>query len=109
MLANTFRALAEHGRKGFYEGPVAEAIVEVVQSLGGHLDMDDLKRHGEVGSEFTAAVPLRLTTDEGDIDLWEHLPNGQGIVAQIALGILQELEKQGKVPKFGPADHNSPA
>lgn len=108
LLAKTFRALAEHGRKGFYEGPVAEAIVEIVQSLGGHLHLDDLKRHGEVGSEFTEAVPLRLTTDDGDIDLWEHPPNGQGIVAQIALGILQELEKEGKIPKFGPEDHNSP-
>lgn len=30
-LAQTFRAVAEHGRKGFYEGRIAEAIVELIQ------------------------------------------------------------------------------
>jgi gamma-glutamyltranspeptidase/glutathione hydrolase len=30
-LANTFKAVAEHGRKGFYEGRIAEAIVELIQ------------------------------------------------------------------------------
>lgn len=27
-LAATFRSVAEHGKKGFYEGRIAEAIVE---------------------------------------------------------------------------------
>lgn len=30
-LANTFKAVAKHGRKGFYEGRIAEAIVELIQ------------------------------------------------------------------------------
>lgn len=109
LLAKTFQALADHGIKGFYEGPIAEAIVEEVQRQGGYLDLDDLRRHGETGSEFTQAVSLRLSTDGGDIELWEHPPNGQGIVAQVALGILQELEGEGKISKTGPRDHNSPA
>ena len=27
-LAKSFRTIAEHGKKGYYEGPIAEAIVE---------------------------------------------------------------------------------
>lgn len=117
MLANTFRLLAEQGKPGFYEGPVAEAIVEVVQSLGGYLSLEDLKQHGKLGSEITEAIPIRLKEHlvstlsarrgSEQIDLWEHPPNGQGIVAQMALGILQELETQGRIPSFKQEDHNS--
>ena len=39
-LASTFRRLAAHGaKKGFYTGPVAEAIVEAVRSRGGVLSL----------------------------------------------------------------------
>lgn len=121
LLAKTFRLLAEKGSKGFYEGSVAQAIVDVTASLGGYLTLDDLQRHGERGSEITEAIPIRLNShlasfgDKGDeanleagaIDLWEHPPNGQGIVAQMALGILQELIGQGKIAKFEPEEHNS--
>ena len=33
-LANTLRKVAAEGKKGFYEGEIAERIVEQVQSLG---------------------------------------------------------------------------
>ena len=111
LLAETFRRLAKHGRAGFYQGPVAEAIVNVTKSLGGYLTLEDLERHGREGSEMTEPVSIRLGpyTESGEVvDLWEHPPNGQGIVAQMALGILQILEKQGKIPKFKREDHNSP-
>ncbi|KAL2871450.1 gamma-glutamyltranspeptidase [Aspergillus lucknowensis] len=35
-LAQTFRALVADGKKGFYEGRVAEELVKVVQDLGGY-------------------------------------------------------------------------
>ncbi len=44
-LANTFRELAKHGKKGFYEGRIAEEIVQVLSGLGGLLTLDDLKNH----------------------------------------------------------------
>jgi gamma-glutamyltranspeptidase/glutathione hydrolase len=117
LLATTFRLLAEQGKPGFYDGLVAEAIVEVTRSLGGRLTLEDLRKHGERGSEFTEAVGIRLDKDmmaQGDqsdgrhIHLWEHPPNGQGIIAQMALGVLQELDRRGQIPKFQPEDHNSP-
>lgn len=140
-LARTFRALGDEGKKGFYTGRVAEALVKVVRDLGGHLDLDDLAHHLEVGSEPVEPISLKFTGQglgggggggggkkgtkrqangeakaaedeeedggEAGVELWEHPPNGQGIVALMALGIMQELEKAGKIPTFTAAEHNS--
>lgn len=110
-LAQTFRALAEQGKPGFYTGRVAEALVAVVRDLGGHLELADLRHHLDAGSEPVAPISLRFRGQgqaEGEgVELWEHPPNGQGIVALMALGILQALEEQGRIPTFAPADFNT--
>jgi gamma-glutamyltranspeptidase/glutathione hydrolase len=112
-IGNTFKLLAKQGKKGFYEGEVAEQLVKVVSDLGGYLTLDDLKHHAETGSEPVDPISLKYTgqgvseSTNGGIELWEHPPNGQGIVALMALGIIQELEKQGKISKWSPKDHNS--
>ncbi|KAL5453299.1 hypothetical protein PMIN06_005559 [Paraphaeosphaeria minitans] len=114
-IANTFKLLAKHGKKGFYEGEVAEQLVKVVSDLGGFLTLDDLKHHAEAGSEPVGPISLKYTgqgvgsNTDGGVELWEHPPNGQGIVALMALGIIQELEKQGKIPTWSHKDHNSTA
>lgn len=111
-LASTFRRVAEHGKKGFYEGFVAEALVKVTSDLGGHLTLEDLKNHADLGSEEVEAITLRfqgqgVNKDHGGVDVWEHPPNGQGIVALMALGILEQLEKDGKIKTWTEKDHNS--
>lgn len=121
-LAQTFRTLAKEGKKGFYQGRIAEEIVKVVQDLGGYLSLDDLKHHAETGSQETEAISLKFTGqkivehqgpgtegEEGNkgVKIWEHPPNGQGIVALMALGILEELERTGKIPQFTEDQHNS--
>jgi gamma-glutamyltranspeptidase/glutathione hydrolase len=111
-LANTFKLLADDGKKGFYEGPVAEALVKVTSDLGAHLTLEDLKNHGEVGSEEVDAITLHykgqdVNKDFDGIKLWEHPPNGQGIVALMALGMLEQIEKAGKIGKWSKKDHNS--
>ncbi|KAH7384491.1 nucleophile aminohydrolase [Pyrenochaeta sp. MPI-SDFR-AT-0127] len=114
-IANTFKLLAKQGKKGFYEGEVAEQLVKVVSDLGGYITLDDLKHHAETGSESVDPISLKYTgqgvggNTNGGIELWEHPPNGQGIVALMALGIIQELEKQGKISKWDVKDHNSTA
>ena len=44
-LAKTFRALAEQGKDGFYKGRIAEAIVEIIKSRGGVMELEDLAKH----------------------------------------------------------------
>lgn len=124
-LANTFRLLARHGKKGFYEGPVANALIQVVQDHGGRLAVEDLRLQADLGSEEVDAISLKFNgqnvgkvrqgaeggqTVESDesqaIEIWEHPPNSQGIVALMALGILEELERTGKIRTFAQREHN---
>lgn len=111
-LARTFRTLATEGKKGFYSGRIAEELVKVVRDLGGHLELADLQHHLEAGSEPVDPISLRFRGQSSDpawegVEVWEHPPNGQGIVALMALGIIQELERQGKIPTFTAGDHNT--
>lgn len=109
-LGQTFRTLASEGKAGFYKGRIAEEIVKVCKDLGGRLELDDLAHHLEAGSEPVEPISLKIDAgtfaDEG-VELWEHPPNGQGIVALMALGILQELRAEGRIPRWGPDDHNT--
>lgn len=110
-LANTFRTLATEGKQGFYSGRIAQEYIKVVQDLGGHLQLEDLQHHLDTGSEAVDPISVKFTGQglaEGEgVELWEHPPNGQGIVALMALGIIQELEKQGKIPTFKAEDFNT--
>ncbi|KAL2441538.1 Glutathione hydrolase-like YwrD proenzyme [Exophiala dermatitidis] len=122
-LAKTFRTLAAEGKKGFYTGRIAQAIVDVLQSAGGHMELSDLEDHMNRGPHETEPISLKFRgqnisntaqdrvtngSSEGHfVELWEHPPNGQGIVALMALGILEELERTRKIPTFAQEDHNS--
>jgi gamma-glutamyltranspeptidase/glutathione hydrolase len=127
-LARTFSTLAKEGKKGFYSGRIADELVKVCKDLGGHLELDDLKNHMDVGSEPVAPISLKFNgqnisktqrqfvdgqdgqdaaAENHGVEVWEHPPNGQGIVALIALGILEELERIGKIPQFEEKDHNT--
>lgn len=44
-LAKTLKAVAEQGKKGFYEGKVAKKMVKAVQKHGGIWTLDDLKNY----------------------------------------------------------------
>lgn len=116
-LARTFRALATEGKDGFYRGRIAQAITKTAQDLGGFLTADDLANHADTGSQGVEAISMKADPtkiagekqDEntGEVEVWEHPPNGQGIVALMALGILKELSRSGKIPHFTPDQHNS--
>ncbi|KAJ5633062.1 hypothetical protein N7490_009401 [Penicillium lividum] len=106
-LANTFHQLASEGKEGFYSGRIAKAIEKVMQDLGGYISEADLKYHAERGSDSVDPVSLRFTPkSKQSIDIWEHPPNGQGIIALMALGMIQELEKTGTpIPPHNSAEY----
>eukprot|EP00079_Xenopus_tropicalis_P016032 XP_004914421.1 PREDICTED: putative gamma-glutamyltransferase YwrD isoform X1 [Xenopus tropicalis] len=83
-LANTFKVLSEMGKKGFYEGRIAEAVVQIVKKNGGVMQLDDLASHA------TEKVQPIYATYKG-IKVWELPPNGQGIIALMALNMLESF------------------
>ena len=83
--ARTLERIAEHGAADFYTGEIARAIAEFAAQTHGFITLEDLAQHrGEwVEPVTTAYQGLRLA---------EIPPNGQGIAALIALGILDGLD-----------------
>ena len=84
-LAHVLQSVAEGGKPAFYEGPIAEKIVETVQAAGGCLELADLAAH-----QSTWEAPIS-TTYRG-VRLWECPPNGQGLTALLALNILEGFD-----------------
>jgi len=83
-LARTFQVLAEGGKDAFYQGTIAEAIVEVIQKRGGVMTEEDLASH-------TSTWVTPISINYHDYRVWECPPNSQGIVALLALNILEEF------------------
>ena len=95
-LANTFKLIAKKGRKGFYEGKVAQTISEFVIEQGGFLSYEDLENHS---SEWIEPV----STNYRGYDIWELPPNGQGIAALQILNLLETFDI--KSMGFGSAEY----
>ena len=84
-LAKSYRLLAEEGRDAFYDGQIAQAIVDFSTAEGGYFTLEDFKRHS---SEW---VEPESTTYRG-ATLYELPPNGQGIAALQMLNILEGFD-----------------
>lgn len=50
-LGRTLRAIAAGGADAFYHGPIAQALAEDVQAVGGYLSTDDLAGYAAVEAE----------------------------------------------------------
>lgn len=83
--ARTLRQIAQHGARAFYTGEVARAILGFAQETGGILSADDLAGH-------TSTWVEPISVDYRGYTVSEIPPNGQGIAALIALGILDGLD-----------------
>ncbi|ESK97965.1 lincomycin-condensing protein lmba [Moniliophthora roreri MCA 2997] len=135
-LGKTFRELAAKGKDGFYKGRIAEAIVELIQSKGGVMELEDLAKH-----ETKFVEPLKYTY-AGEVNVYEvwilvhvdrlcaqpfihesvlQMAKGltsppyssranflcAGITALIALGILESAQEQGIIGSLSEMEHNS--
>ena len=84
-LAETYRIIAQKGRKGFYEDHVAQCISDFIQEQGGFLTLADMEEHH---SEWVDPVSINYR----GFDIWELPPNGQGITALQLLNILENKD-----------------
>jgi gamma-glutamyltranspeptidase/glutathione hydrolase len=85
--ADTLAAIAESRGESFYRGPIARKIAACSAAEGGAMTLDDLSAHAVEWVE-----PLSI--DYCGVTLHEIPPNGQGIAALIALGILRHFDLQ---------------
>lgn len=85
-LANTLKAIAAHGAKGFYEGEIAKRLIEGVQQAGGIWTHQDLQNY-----QLIERTPVR--SQYHHITLTSAAPpSSGGIVLSTMLNILEGYE-----------------
>lgn len=87
--AKTLRLIGETMGDAFYKGEIADALVKQSERDGGFFTKEDL-------SEFEAKWVEPIGVEYHGYKVWEIPPNGQGIVALMALNILKEFEFREK-------------
>jgi gamma-glutamyltranspeptidase/glutathione hydrolase len=78
------REIGRTGAESFYRGPIAEDIDRFMQAQGGFL------RGGDLAS-FRPEWVDPISVNYRGYDIWEIPPNGQGLVALMALNILENF------------------
>jgi len=91
--AEVLRRISTDGRDGFYEGEVAEDMVNSLQAMGGSHTLDDF---AATTCEYTDPVSGQYKGCE----LVEHPPNGQGATAILMAKILTRFDLSALDP-FG--------
>jgi gamma-glutamyltranspeptidase/glutathione hydrolase len=81
-LARSLRALAADGRDAFYRGEIATGIAQLSAEHDGLLAQEDLAAHASTWVE-------PIATDYRGHRLYEMPPSTQGIVALLALNVLE--------------------
>lgn len=83
--ANTLRLIAETKGKAFYEGELAEQIDQFSKQYDGFIAKEDLAAFKPEWVD-----PIRVSYR--GYDVWEIPPNGQGLIALMALNIAKGFE-----------------
>lgn len=97
-LADTLTAIAQQGPRGFYEGPVAEKLVDGINKAGGIFTLDDLKTYRPIIRQ-----PVRGSYRGYDI-ISMPPPSSGGTVLLETLNILEGFPmsdmQQGSAPSL---------
>jgi Gamma-glutamyltransferase len=83
-LGASLERIAREGADVVYEGEIAEAIAEEVQSKGGFMTVEDL-------AKFKVEWPDLLSTTYNGVEVFEMGPHNQGQIALEALNIAEEI------------------
>jgi gamma-glutamyltranspeptidase / glutathione hydrolase len=83
--AKTLRLIAETDAESFYRGEIAEKIVSFSKQYDGFLNEDDLEAYKV---EWVKPISVQYR----GYNVWEIPPNGQGLVALMALNTLRGFE-----------------
>jgi gamma-glutamyltranspeptidase/glutathione hydrolase len=95
-LAWSLKQIAAHGRKAFYEGPIAKRIVARSKELGGALTAEDL-------ADFSCEWVEPISTTYHGWTVYELPPNGQGMAALIMLNLMENFP----LAEYGPGSANA--
>jgi gamma-glutamyltranspeptidase/glutathione hydrolase len=83
-LARSLKRIADQGRDGFYRGPIAQSIVDVIREKGGVMTLDDL-------AKFQPEWVQPIQTTYRGWTVSELPPNGQGIAALEMLNLMEQF------------------
>ena len=81
-MAASLEEIGDTNAESFYRGPLAEKIAAFSAKHGGFMQESDL-------AAFTPEWVKPISVNYRGYDVWEIPPNGQGLVALIALNILK--------------------
>ena len=84
-MAITLRSIASSGAKSIYQGELANAIDAFSRKTGGYIRKTDLENYW---CEWVDPIH----TGYRGYDVWEMPPNGNGIIALMALNLLKGFE-----------------
>jgi gamma-glutamyltranspeptidase/glutathione hydrolase len=96
--ANTLERIARTRGEDFYHGELAKAIAQHARNTGGLMTEADLAAHK---CDWVDPINVRYR----DVELHEIGPNGQGIAALMALGILEHFDLGSIEPDSALAVH----
>lgn len=83
--AKTLEIIGKTNAEDFYKGELAEKIDAFSKKTGGYIRKSDLEKY-----ETSWVNPVSI--NYRGYDIWEIPPNGDGIIALMALNILKEFE-----------------
>jgi gamma-glutamyltranspeptidase/glutathione hydrolase len=89
QLAETYRVILEEGKRGFYEGELAQRIDQFMSEYGGYLSRADLVAHN---SEWVDPVSVKYR----GYDIFELPPNTQGMAALQMFKLMEGFDLSGR-------------
>ena len=93
-IASTLKIIQKNGKKGFYEGSIAQIIVDKVKKTGGIISLNDMKNYSPVWRDL-------INFKYKDLDVFSMGPPSSG---GICLGQIMKMIESFSIKEYG---HNS--